>query len=175
VPVLGLTLRRVIKPLAESSAQVQGAQGGGPAMRVMERRMEAPGQHVRAVDRAVACLEEDVHSFVSSRVRRRRFGSAETRYRCERTAQLLRRRRLQPYGRRGSALRSSIGCGSWRLRPQRSVGVPRPASGAASATLFAPMSCRLGLIGSDEGILLGARSSAGETPTNDFHYSVAGQ
>ncbi len=59
VPVLGLTLRMVAKPLAEAFAQVQAAQGRGSHVRALEQRMEAIEQHVREVDRAVARLGED--------------------------------------------------------------------------------------------------------------------
>lgn len=60
VPVLGLTLRMVAKPLAEAFAQVQGAQRGGPAVQAMEQRLAAVEEHVQEVDRAVARIGEDV-------------------------------------------------------------------------------------------------------------------
>ncbi len=60
VPVLGLTLRFVAKPLAEAFAQVRAGQGGGPALEAMERRLLALEEHVREMDGSVAQLRESV-------------------------------------------------------------------------------------------------------------------
>lgn len=63
VPILGLTIRLVARPIAEAFAHVQDSRGPTELPPQVEQRLAALEQHMRELDQAIVQLGGDVRSF----------------------------------------------------------------------------------------------------------------